>query len=98
MITMRSIITILDYLILDNINKASKTYITQVSKDIGYTRASISVNIQKFADLHIVDFDYNKQDRTKKWYYLTEKGHTFLNMIKEFESVKNYEREELDGR
>lgn len=81
---MRSdIITMVDYLILDNLDKKTKNYPSMIAKEIGCKRPTISTNIQKFNDVKIVDYEQNRSDRTKKWYFLTEKGRSFLSILRE---------------
>ena len=75
-------ITRRDYEILLGIYDSNKITPTELSKKIKIEQTVISRNIQKFYDAGMLNYDVKKNNRTMKWYYLTDDGKTFLVGLK----------------
>ena len=68
----------LDFLILDEIRKRGMNTVSQIGKDLNTTQPLISQHIQKFYDAQFVNYETRKNNRSMKWYFLTDKGKLFL--------------------
>ena len=75
-------ITRRDYKILFCIYNKGKITATLMAEQVGMSQPVISRNIQKFYDANIVNYEVRKNNRSMKWFYLTDDGKTFLALLK----------------
>lgn len=75
-------ITKRDCIILLGIQQKGKITPTLLEEETRIPQSVISRRLQKFHDAGIVSFETRRDNRLMKWYYMTDIGKPFLEVLK----------------